>query len=71
MVRSTLVVQAAMITTHPVSTNPAAVPFSPDVVRCAAGTDPRVWDAVMRELADRPLSSLQEIPSGAFTRVVA
>ena len=43
--------------------------FSPDVVRRAAAEDPRVADALMRELADRAVSYIHEIHDGAFTSV--
>jgi CRP/FNR family transcriptional regulator len=43
--------------------------LSPDVVRRAAAEDPRVADALLRELADRVLSFIHEIPDSAFTSV--
>jgi len=43
--------------------------LSPDVVRWAAAEDPRVADALLRELADRVLSFIHEIPDSAFTSV--
>ncbi|MGY1604393.1 Crp/Fnr family transcriptional regulator [Geodermatophilus sp. SYSU D00815] len=41
----------------------------PDVVRRSAAADPRVADALLRELADRVVSFLAEIPGRAFTSV--
>ncbi|MBB3085399.1 Crp/Fnr family transcriptional regulator [Geodermatophilus sabuli] len=43
--------------------------MSPDVVRRAAAEDPRVADALLRELADRALGFIHEITGSAFTSV--
>jgi CRP/FNR family cyclic AMP-dependent transcriptional regulator len=43
--------------------------LSPDVVRLAAAADIHVADALLRELADRVVSFVHEIPDGAFTSV--
>lgn len=43
--------------------------LSPDVVRRTAAADPRVADALLRELADRALSYIHEITGSAFTSV--
>ena len=43
--------------------------LSPDVVRRAAAEDPRVADALLRELADRALTYIHEIAESAFTSV--
>jgi CRP/FNR family transcriptional regulator len=43
--------------------------LSPDVVHLAAAEDPRVADALLRELADRALSYIHEITGSAFTSV--
>jgi CRP/FNR family transcriptional regulator, cyclic AMP receptor protein len=43
--------------------------LSPDAVRLAAAADFRVAEALLRELADRVVSFVHEIPDGAFTSV--
>jgi CRP/FNR family transcriptional regulator len=43
--------------------------FSPDVVHRAAHEDPLVAEALLRELADRALTYIQEITGTAFTTV--
>jgi CRP/FNR family transcriptional regulator len=43
--------------------------LSPEVVRREAAADPRIAEALMRELADRALSYIHEIHDGAFTTV--
>ncbi|MGY1786937.1 Crp/Fnr family transcriptional regulator [Geodermatophilus sp. SYSU D00698] len=43
--------------------------LSPDVVRRAAAQDPQVADALLREMAERALSFISEIPGSAFTTV--
>jgi CRP-like cAMP-binding protein len=43
--------------------------LAPDVVRRAAAEDPQVADALLRELADRVFSFIQEIAGSAFTSV--
>jgi CRP/FNR family transcriptional regulator len=43
--------------------------LSPDVVRHAAAADFHVADALLRDLADRVVSFVHEIPDGAFTSV--
>ncbi len=43
--------------------------MSPDVVRRAVAEDPRVADALLRELADRALGFIHEITGSAFTSV--
>lgn len=43
--------------------------LSPDAVRLAAASDFHVAEALLRELADRVMSFVHEIPDGAFTSV--
>lgn len=43
--------------------------LAPDVVRRTAAQDPRVADALLRELADRVVNFVQEIGGSAFTTV--